>query len=127
MKRKGYMSKKERFDMSNNLHYKNYSGSLEFSEEDAVFHGRVIGIKDTISFEGDNVADLIQDFHAAVDEYLDFCTENGKEPEKPYKGSFNIRIGEELHRDAAIEAATRGISLNALVESAIRQTVKLRT
>jgi predicted HicB family RNase H-like nuclease len=110
--------------MSNYLHYKNYSGSLEFSEKDAVFHGKVVGIKDLISFEGDNVTDLVQDFHNAVDEYLEFCAEQGKEPEKPFKGSFNIRIGEELHRNAAIEAATRGISLNALVETAIRQTVK---
>jgi predicted HicB family RNase H-like nuclease len=73
------------------------------------------------------VTDLVTDFHDAVDEYLDFCAERGKEPEKPFKGSFNIRIGEDLHRNAAIEAAARGISLNALVESAIRQTVKSRT
>ena len=108
---------------NNYLHYKGYVGSVEFSEEDAVFHGKVVGIKALISFEGDSVKKIIQDFHNAIDEYLVFCTENGHEPEKPFKGSFNVRIGAELHRKAALAASTRGISLNSFVEDAIRQTV----
>ena len=109
--------------MSNYLHYKNYIGSIEFSEEDAVFHGKVIGIKPLISFEGDSVSTITNDFHNAVDEYLAFCEETGKQPEKPFKGSFNIRIGAELHRKAATIATSRGISLNSFVEQAIRQNV----
>ena len=108
---------------NNYLHYKDYIGSVEFSEEDAVFHGKVIGIKSLLSFEGDSVVALVEDFHNAVDEYYDFCIENGKEPEKPYKGSFNVRIGADLHRKAAMHAITKGISLNAFVEDAIRRTV----
>ena len=54
--------------MSGYLHYKDYTGGIEFSEEDAVFHGRVIGIKALISFEGDSVDAITADFHAAVDE-----------------------------------------------------------
>ncbi len=109
--------------MSNYLHYKDYTGSIELAEDDAIFHGRVIGIKDMISFEGDSVETIVEDFHNAVDEYLDFCNEKGKQPEKPFKGSFNVRIQPELHRQAAIAASTRGISLNAFVEDAIKQTV----
>ena len=109
--------------LNNYLHYRDYIGSAEFSEEDAVFHGKVIGIKSLISFEGDSVASLIEDFHNAVDEYYEFCAESGKEPEKPYKGSFNVRIGADLHRKAAMFATTRGMSLNAFVEDAIRRTV----
>ena len=107
------------------LHYKNYVGSVEFSEEDAVFHGKVIGIKPLLSFEGDSVSALIEDFHNAVDEYLEFCAEKGKQPEKPFKGSFNVRIGVDLHRKAAQVAAMRGVSLNMLVEDAIRQAVNM--
>jgi len=110
---------------SNYLHYKNYTGSIEFSEEDAVFHGKVIGIKALISFEGDSVNSIINDFHNAIDEYLDFCAQGGKKPEKPFKGSFNVRIGADLHRKATITASIRGISLNALVEDAIRKSVVL--
>ncbi|MDR2569411.1 MAG: type II toxin-antitoxin system HicB family antitoxin [Oscillospiraceae bacterium] len=108
---------------NNNLRYKEYVGSLEFSEEDAVFHGRVVGIKAMISFEGDSVASITEDFHNAVDEYLEFCVKNNIEPEKPFKGSFNIRIGAELHRKAALIASSQGVSLNTFVESAVRQAV----
>jgi len=105
------------------LHYKDYVGSVDFSEADAVFHGKVVGLKSLISFEGDSVNAIIEDFHNAVDEYLGFCAEKGKQPEKPFKGSFNVRIGTDLHRKAALAASARGISLNTLVEDAIKQTV----
>jgi predicted HicB family RNase H-like nuclease len=108
---------------SNYLHYKDYVGSVEFSEEDAVFHGKVMGIKSLLSFEGDSVNTIIEDFHNAVDEYLEICTKKGWQPEKPFKGAFNVKIGADLHRKAALTASKRGISLNKLVESAIRQTV----
>jgi predicted HicB family RNase H-like nuclease len=75
------------------LHYRDYAGSVEFSEEDAVFHGRVVGIKTLISFEGDSVSSITEDFQNAVDEYLDFCSENGETPEKPFKGSLLSSIG----------------------------------
>ena len=108
---------------NNYLHYKDYIGSVEFSEEDAVFHGKIVGIKSVISFEGDSVSAITDDFHKAVDEYLAFCAENGIKPEKSFKGSFNVRIGADLHRKAAFAASAQGISLNTLVENAIRQTV----
>jgi predicted HicB family RNase H-like nuclease len=109
----------------NYLHYKNYTGSVCFSEEDAVFHGKVIGIKSLISFEGDSVITITGDFRKAVDEYLEFCSAKGKEPEKPFKGSFNVRISADLHRKLALTAAGRGVSLNTLVEDAIRQSVSV--
>ena len=109
----------------NYLYYKNYNGSIEFSVADGVFHGKVVGIKALISFEGDSVSTIINDFHKAVDDYLKFCLKNGKEPEKPFKGSFNIRIGADLHRKVALVASARGVSLNTLVEDAIRQSVSM--
>jgi predicted HicB family RNase H-like nuclease len=112
--------------MNNYLHYKEYIGSVEFSEEDAVFHGTVIGIKDLISFEGDSVSAITEDFHHAVDEYLDFCREREKEPETPFAGSFNVIIGADLHRKAALIANANGLSLNAFVENAIRNVVEAR-
>ena len=118
------MSAKNYYSHPNNyLHYKDYVGSVEFSEEDAVFHGKVIGIKSLLSFEGDSVSTLIEDFRNAVDEYLEFCAEKGKTPERPFKGSFNVRVGADLHRKAAMAASVRGVSLNMLVEDAIRQAV----
>jgi predicted HicB family RNase H-like nuclease len=107
------------------MHYKGYTGNVEFSEADAVFHGKVAGIKSLISYECDSVSSIIEDFHNAVDEYLVFCAESGKQPEKPFKGSFNVRIGDDLHRRAALTASARGLSLNAFVEDAIRHNVSM--
>ncbi|MBO4831099.1 MAG: type II toxin-antitoxin system HicB family antitoxin [Oscillospiraceae bacterium] len=109
--------------MNNTMEYKGYLGSVEFSQEDALFFGKVLGIRALISYEGENAHDLINDFHSAVDSYLKLCDEEGTEPEKAYKGSFNVRISPELHRRAAIAALSRQISLNSFVESSIQQSL----
>ncbi len=109
--------------MSNTLTYKNYIGTVNFSEEDGVFFGKVIGITDSISFEGDSVNSLIEDFHSAVDEYLEFCAENDKEPQQQYKGSFNVRISPELHRQASLMAQAQHISLNNFIEQSVKNYV----
>ncbi|MCD8009985.1 MAG: type II toxin-antitoxin system HicB family antitoxin [Lachnospiraceae bacterium] len=105
--------------MNNTMNYKGYVGSVEFSEEDGVFYGKVMGIRALISYEGQTAKDLVEDFHGAVDDYLVLCEEEGKEPEKAYKGSFNVRISPELHREAAIFAAAHQMSLNRFVENAV--------
>ena len=75
--------------MKNVMNYRGYYGSVEFSDEDDVFFGRIIGINDHIIYEGGNAKELRGDFHEAVDEYLETCAQIGKEPEKAYKGTFN--------------------------------------
>ena len=75
-------------DLKNTMEYKGYIGSVEFSEADGVFFGKVMGIKALISYEGTNAKELVDDFHGAVDDYLALCTDQGTEPEKAYKGSF---------------------------------------
>jgi predicted HicB family RNase H-like nuclease len=85
----------------------------------------VIGIKPLISFEDDNVTAITKDFRDAIEEYLDFCANNNITPEKSFKGSFNVRIGSDLHRKAAIAASAKGMTLNAFVEDAIRKTVAI--
>ena len=109
--------------MSNTMTYKGYTGSVEFSEEDAVFYGKVLGIRSLISYEGENARGLIEDFHGAVDDYLTICASEGREPERAYKGSFNVRIPPELHRQAAMAAAAGRISLNSFVEQSIKSAI----
>lgn len=109
--------------MKNIISYKDYTGTVNFSEEDMFFYGKVVGITDSISFEGDTVESLVEDFHDAVDEYLEFCRENGKEPQQQYKGSFNVRIAPELHRKASLDAMAKHMSLNSYVEEAIKMRV----
>lgn len=107
-------------DMKNTMEYRGYIGSVEFSEEDGLFFGKVQGIRSLLSYEGKNSKELVQDFHEVVDEYLTDCEESGETPEVAYKGSFNVRIGKNLHKDAAIYALNHEQSLNSFVESAIR-------
>ena len=105
--------------MNDILQYKTYLATVHFSAEDEVFYGEIIGINDLVSFEGTTVKELKKAFHEAVDDYIATCEEVGKEPEKTYKGSFNVRIPMELHRQAAIYATVNKISLNDLVRKAI--------
>ena len=109
--------------MNNTMEYKGYVGSVEFSEEDGLFYGKVMGIRALLSYEGTTAAELVSDFHGAVDDYLALCEQTHQTPEKAYKGSFNVRIPPELHKQAVVYAATHNMSLNNLVERSIRQTV----
>jgi len=109
--------------MNNTMEYKDYVGSVEFSEEDGLFYGKVMGIRALISYEGTTAHELIDDFHGAVEDYLALCEAEGKEPEKAYKGNFNVRISPDLHKQAVIFAAAHGISLNNFIENAVRASL----
>ncbi len=112
--------------MNNTMEYKGYVGTVEFSEEDGIFYGKVMGIRALISYEGKDARTLVSDFHSAVDDYLSVCREENIEPEKAYKGSFNVRFSPELHKQAVIYAAAHSMTLNGFVESAVRQALNLR-
>lgn len=58
-------------------------------------------------------------FHEAVEDYIETCKVVGKEPNKTYKGTFNVRIPTDLHKEAAVFAALNNISLNDFVKTAI--------
>ena len=107
------------------LKYKDFFGSVEFSAADGCFFGKIIGTDDLVTFEGDSVIKLKKAFIEAVNDYLLMCQETGKKPQKSYKGSFNVRISPDLHREAAVMAGKRGISLNALVERAITAEINV--
>lgn len=109
--------------MSNLLSYKNYNGTVEYSKEDRCLFGKVVGIKSLLSYEGNSVQELENDFENVIDEYLDDCEERNVEPELPFKGVFNVRISPELHRNLAVYALENGKSLNAAVEEAIGNMV----
>jgi predicted HicB family RNase H-like nuclease len=109
--------------MNNTMEYKGYVGSVEFSETDGVFFGKVMGIRSLISYEGTNARELVGDFHGAVDDYLSLCKAEGKEPEKAYKGTFNVRISPELHRQCVIYAASQQKTLNTFVADSLRDAL----
>jgi predicted HicB family RNase H-like nuclease len=99
--------------MLNAMTYKGYSARVDFDARDNIFVGRVLGLKDDISFHGDTVSELIKDFHAAVDHYLADCAAAGRLPEKPYSGKLMLRLPPEIHAHVAVRAAAHGKSINA--------------
>ena len=108
--------------MNNIMEYKGYIGSVEFSESDELFYGKVQGIRSLISYEGWTAAELVADFHGAVDDYLTLCEEEGTKPEIAYKGSLNVRFkNRDTHRRAAVYAMTHDQSLNSFIESAVEE------
>ena len=100
--------------MKNTMEYKGYLGSVEFDEEEGLLFGRVMGIRSLISYEGESAKELLEDFHGAVDDYLELCRA---------EGSFNVRISPELHKQLAVYAMEHNVSLNHCVEQALEKAL----
>ena len=101
------------------LHYKDYEGSVEVSIEGRCLHGKLLFVDDLVTYEGKDFEALEGAFRESVDDYLAFCSEIGKAPEKPYKGIFNVRVRPEIHRELAIIAYHSQQTLNELVCKAL--------
>lgn len=96
----------------NMLTYKGYHGRFDYDSDADVFHGEVMDMNDVITFQGRSIDELKQALADSVEDYLDFCREKGRSPEKPYSGRFNVRISPEIHQKIARAAAREGVSLN---------------
>ena len=109
--------------MKDFLEYKGYQGSVEFSGDDNTLFGKILFIDSLVMYNGESVSELGSAFHMAVDEYLAHCAKNNKEPNKPYSGSFNVRIGPELHKTVAQRAYQKGQKLNEFVKQSIENAI----
>lgn len=98
--------------MMNAMTYKGYTARVEFDPRDNIFWGKVLGIIDSITFEGETVADLTQDFHNAIDHYLKDSEATGRPAQKPASGKLMLRVPPEVHGSALIAAQAAGKSLN---------------
>ena len=107
--------------MSSVLEYKNYVGTAEFSAEDEVFHGRLEGIRDLVTYQATEVEGLKKAFRAAVEDYFATCRKLHKEPDVPFKGTFNVRLRPELHRRAAVYSTAHNLKLNNVVSAALEK------
>ena len=105
----------------NVLEYKGYHAKIEYDAESNVLFGQIEGIRDLVNFESNSSKEIDLEFHNAVDDYLIFCEDVGKTPDKEYKGLFNVRIDPELHRRLSICSFKTGESINSIVEKSIEQ------
>lgn len=103
--------------------YKDYVGSVHYSEDDEVFFGKIEGIDDLVTFEGVSVPELKKAFYEAVDDYIEIATENGKKPEKTFRGSLNIRLKPDVHKKANRLALIEGKTLNQFINEAVEHEI----
>ena len=109
----------------NHLEYKGYYGSIEYSKDDKCLYGKVLGMtKDSITYEGNTVDELENDFRDAIESYLEGCNDLGIKPRKGYNGVLNIRIPSEIHSRIAIYAENRGTSINAFIRDSIERRLE---
>ena len=103
----------------NTISYKGYLGTVNFSEKDECFYGKIEGIDGLVNFEGQSVTELTDAFHEAVDDYVEYCMAEGIEPRKSYSGQLNIRIKPETHSRIAALAKQAGESINAYISQTL--------
>lgn len=106
------------------IEYKGYVGKVEIDEDAGILYGEVINVRDVITFEGRSVDEVRQAFRESVDDYLAFCAERGEPPDKPFSGRFVLRLPEELHRKAYIQAKLADKSLNKWVAEVLEATLE---
>ncbi len=107
--------------MRETLQYKGYDGLVLYSAEDKLLYGHIAGIRDMVTYDGADVTSLEKNFRDAIDGYLAFCKETGKTPDTPFKGTFNVRVGPDLHKRAALLAESRKTKLNTVVQQALEE------
>lgn len=107
----------------NILTYKGYMTRVEYSAEDGILFGKIEGITDLVNFECESVSEVEDAFHEAVEDYLAYCADLGQEPDRVYKGTFNVRVTPELHRALDRAAYKEGISMNQYIEKALSEYV----
>ncbi len=106
------------------MEYKGYIGKVEFDDEAGLFHGEIINLRDVITYEGESVQELRQAFQASIEDYLAFCAERGETPEKPFSGTFTVRISPDLHRAIAVKAKLADKSLNSWLGEVLTERVR---
>lgn len=101
------------------LKYKEYEGTAELDMERKVCRGKILFLDDLVTYEADTPAKLEKEFKAAVDDYIETCLSLNREPQKPLKGQFNVRVPPTMHKDAVLRAVADKVKLNEVVVRAL--------
>ena len=109
------------------LKYKDYEGTADIDMSRHVCHGRILFIDDLVTYQASEPAALQAEFEAAVDDYIETCAVVGKEPQRPFKGLFNVRVPPALHRAAAMRAVCDDVALNDVVVRALDAFLNTRS
>lgn len=105
------------------LKYNGYIGTIEPDLENNILYGKLAFIRDLVTYEANTIAELAKEFKVSVDLYLQACKEDGKEPDIPFKGVFNIRVNPELHRKIAEISLEKDITINAFINKTLEKEI----
>ena len=110
------------------MNYKGYAAVVHYDERDRILHGHLLNTYDDVYFEGTSVEELETAFHEAVDDYLTYCEETGREPTTAAGGQtpseISVRVTKELQRRTFVAAQQDGVSLDAFVEAALNRALQ---
>lgn len=98
------------------MEYKGYHAEIVFDHDTHALCGWLYGISDLVTFESDTSAGIIEEFHNAVDDYLEFCKESGTEPKRELNLHRSFELKPELYKSLSAVAKNSGESLNSLIE-----------
>jgi predicted HicB family RNase H-like nuclease len=105
------------------MQHKGYYGTVEYTPEDGILFGRVLGVNGIVSYEGADIKTLQQDFETAVDDYLDWCLEAGEQPGPALNGDIHAKIPPETHALLAAYALRQNESIEEVMKEAITRLV----
>lgn len=105
------------------INYKGYYGHVVYDDEAKIFHGEIINARTVITFQGNTVNEIEKAFKDSVEDYLDWCNQRRKEPEKPFSGKFVLRIPSELHRKLSLKAKENQSSINSYIIETLNTSV----
>lgn len=109
------------------LKYKDYEGTAELDMSRKVCRGKILFIDDLVTYESPTPLGLQKEFEAAVDDYLETCLNLGREPQKPLKGQFNVRVPPALHKAASLRAVTDNVTLNDVMVRSLDAFINVRS
>lgn len=105
------------------MSYKGYKGTIECSLEDNVLYGEVLGIRSLLSYEGNALQELKDDFEDTIDDYFEYCKNHNMTPEKPYKQNIVINLEPDLQEKLYLYSELRDEDISDSINRAIRNLV----
>ncbi len=112
--------------MKDLMEYKGYFGAVHYDPDEPIFYGQLEFIKALISYEASDAVGIKRAFEEAVDDYLQMCEKEEIEPERPFKGSLNIRLGHKLHQEVALAAIRKKLTINSYICAVLKNAKKIR-
>lgn len=106
--------------MMNTMTMDGYTAVIRYNPETDEFRGEIQGLNGGADFYGKNPEELRREFKASLDFFIEMCEKHGRAVRKPASGKFVVRLPPDLHQAAVTVAQAEGISLNALMERAVR-------